>query len=199
MLLASDRQLLQRFRAGDSQAMADVFVEYADQIARFVRSGFGIADTGELHDVVAETFRRAFEDSARLRYDGVGPYAAYLKTIARNLVLDRLRSPAERDRQRIGDAAGRDPLEVAADTMAAAAMPDMLYEDAELGALIGAFRDTLTSTERKLLALRYEQGQSQEQVAARLQRSRRWVRDTERDIRRRLLRHLEGTGYLAEE
>ncbi|MFH0902557.1 MAG: sigma factor [Pseudomonadota bacterium] len=106
MLLASDRSLLEQFRAGDRQAMERVFHHYSGVLARHLQAGFrfhgggqamrftGIKDRYDLHDLVAETFRRAFEEPARLGYDGLGSYETYLRTIAHNMVIDRLRANA---------------------------------------------------------------------------------------------------------
>ncbi len=49
-------------------------------------SGYG--KRFELEDVLQDVFRKAFGEKARDSYDGLRPYAAYLATIARNLVID---------------------------------------------------------------------------------------------------------------
>ena len=99
--LEQDRELLQRFRRGDAGALAQVFQRYAQHVAHAVRTGVLVQVDGQLvrvgaglpeHEVealVQETFVRAFAPRTRDAYDGLRPYAAYLLTIARNLVIDR--------------------------------------------------------------------------------------------------------------
>jgi RNA polymerase sigma-70 factor (ECF subfamily) len=204
MLLVQDRPLLQRFRAGERPALARVFEHYSPRVARFLAGGFGVGserrfdglrDRFDLHDAVAETFRKAFEERARLAYDGLGPYEVYLKTIARNLVIDRLRRTAP------------ESLGAAADQLAAAEAlpgraseealsPEQRYQRAELSALLQRFLGGLPRDEARLVSLRFEEGLSQESLAEHMGKSRRWVRDTEVELRRRLLTHLRESGYL---
>jgi RNA polymerase sigma factor (sigma-70 family) len=218
MRLAQDRELLERFRAGDPQAMAAVFEIYSEPLARFLAGGFafdsggqksffhGVGQLSDLHDLVAETFRRAFEPAARSDYGGAVPYGAYLRAIARNLVLDRLRSPGGRWSsldERVAavgpDAAVAEPAPRAPEDSGApelAFTPEQRYQQAELTRLVDEFRGELSGAERRFLALRYEEGLSQAELATRLGRTRRWVRTTEAELRTRLLAHLRGTGYL---
>jgi RNA polymerase sigma-70 factor (ECF subfamily) len=178
--------------------MAAVFDHYCEVIARYLEQGFlfesagqqlrfdGLRHRDELHDAVAETFRRAFEERARLAYDGLKPYESYLRAIARNLVLDRLRG---RSPSTIGE-------EATAELADRRASPEELAQRQELARLLELFGNTLDAVEGRFVTLRFEEGLSQQEVAARLKRTRRWVRRTEIDLRRRLLRHLRGTGYL---
>ncbi len=206
MLLLNDRVLLQRFRRGDREAMAIVFHHYADPVARYLQRGFvfesqgrplrfdGLPSRHDLHDFVFETFRRAFEERARLAYDGLGPYERYLRTISRNLVIDALRSSHQRLRSV--------PLEEGQATASAEPgpalpeQPEQAALRAELRALLLQVLEQLTVEERQLVALRFDEGLAQEEVAQRLGRTRRWVRTAEEKIRGRLLRHLKSTGYL---
>ena len=202
MLLAGDRALLQRFRQGDRNAMAMVFDHYAEPLARYLQRGASLEHAGgfqrlaglrrdELHDVVSETFRRAFEERARLAYDGLAPYEHYLRRIARNLVIDRFRG-----NQRDGAIAEVD-RSATQTTAAEVPSPEHEYQRAELTQLMASFLRTLDATERRFVELRYQQDLSQEEVAARLGQSRRWARSAEVELRRRLLGHLRGTGYLS--
>jgi RNA polymerase sigma factor (sigma-70 family) len=204
MRLAEDRELRDRFRRGDQQAMAEVFQHYQAPITRYLAGGFtvksdggpvrwpGVTQRAELHDLLAETFRRALEERARLAYHGQSPYEAYLKAIARNLVIDRLRLERRQleDLGRGGDAGD------AVDAVHAGASSEREYQKAELRQLLAEFRAALDDDEQALLTLRFEEGLGQEPVAARLGRTRRWVRDTELALRKRLFRRLRGTGYL---
>ncbi|HEY3357260.1 MAG TPA: sigma-70 family RNA polymerase sigma factor [Polyangia bacterium] len=196
MRLVRDPELLARFRAGDRDAMAIVFEHYAGPLARYLAAGFAFETAGaparfdgvrsrfDLHDLVAETFRRAFEERARGAFAASGPFEGYLRAIARNLVLDRLRGGRPE--------AGAGALDAAAEPRPT---PEEACRLAELRRLVEAFRGALEPLERRLLALRYQDGLSQEDAAVRLKTTRRWVRDREAALRARLERHLRGSGY----
>ncbi|MCA9664539.1 MAG: sigma-70 family RNA polymerase sigma factor [Myxococcales bacterium] len=210
MLLLEDEQLLRRFRAGDRDAMTTVFNHYADDLAHYLARGFayraggelrhvsGVRQRSELHDVLAETFRKAFEERARLGYSGLSPYGAYLRTIARNIIVDRQRRGA---REQLGTQAAV-PGDVASDGVEReladeAASAAETLEQVELGALMTRFFAALDSKQRHFVELRFRQGLSQEQVASQLRISRKRVRKLEQTLRARLLEALRGTGYLA--
>ena len=201
MPLPEDRLLLARFRQGDREAMAAVFHSYADRLAGYLQRGFvfesggerqrfaGLASRHDLHDLVSETFRRAFEERARLAYDGLGPYEHYLKAIARNLVLDTLRRGRQLEPFDDGQAQP-------GARSAAPEQPERAACRAELAALMRQLLDRMSQPERALVSLRFEEGLSQEQAALRLRRTRRWVRSTERSIRAQVLQQMKHTGYL---
>src|SRR3990170_7467386 len=102
-LLIEDRDLLARFRAGESAALDRVYRHYVSGVAAFLRSGFsyssggapasfpGVASPYDLENLAQEVFTRAFAEPARMSYDGLRPYQGFLHGIARNLVLDDLR------------------------------------------------------------------------------------------------------------
>ena len=84
------------FRAGKREALERVYREHVALVATVVRRGAVLSSTAqigavagdEVHDLVQETFVRAFAERARLGYDGLRPYRPYLLTICRNLVAD---------------------------------------------------------------------------------------------------------------
>lgn len=203
MPLNDDRDLLQRFRDGDQSALAEVFKRHSERLARCLRQGFafrsggkqhrfpGVKDRNDLHDLVAETFRRAFEEKGRMAYSGTSPYDSYLMAIARNIVIDRLRSRESRNVQLPDEPISRTPA-----TGELRLSPEHAYQTAEVSRVIATFLDALSSLENEVVALRFQQGLSQENTAQAMGRTRRWVRKTESRIRRRLIRHLLATGYL---
>lgn len=97
--LGESESRLQRFRAGDNELLAQAYQVYARDLEAFLRAkvadnrGFRLSSAKcDVHDVLQETFLRAFSDAARLRYDESRPFAAYLRSIARNYLVDQYRS-----------------------------------------------------------------------------------------------------------
>ena len=179
--------------------METVYNHYTEILARYLVGGFGFTSNGhsmyfdgmreryDLHDLLAETFQRAFERQARLAYSGLSPYNGFLKTIARNLTIDLLRSSSRLEARELEDG----EIE-----KAPAPSPEQRAQNAELGRLMGTFIEELSKIEQRFVALRYHEEMTQMAVARRMKKSRRWVRTKEKDLRKRLLAHLEDTGYM---
>jgi len=194
------RALLQGFRAGERQALTTVYREHADDIARMLRRGFVFSSAGkklrfvgyssgfELHDALHETFRRAFEPRARDGYDGIRPYRPYLRTIARNIVLQtfRAREVVVLDEQQVAQ-------EHVHTLSGAPANPEATLAKRQLQARVQGFLATLNPPDRQLLELRFVEGHSQRDVAKQLGLSRQRLRTREAKLRIKLLTHLRAT------
>jgi RNA polymerase sigma factor (sigma-70 family) len=199
----SDREHLAAFRAGQRDALGEVYRRHVSDVAAFLRTGFmytsndqpirfpGVRDSFELESFVQEVFARAFEERARLAYDGVRPYGAFLNGIAKNLVLDRLRKQARHGEVLAGpdviDAAGTD------------APPEWeSSEDERRGrALVAEFLETACDDrDRALYALRYERELSQDDTAREAGLTRIQIRRWETKFRARLLRFLKRADYV---
>src|SRR3954447_20532861 len=101
MWLIEDRERLKRFRAGEATVLAEVYALYSPGIALALSNEMTVTVNGahyrfrgtvsafDVDDLLQETFVRAFGEQARLSYDGLRPFRAYLLTIARNLLVDR--------------------------------------------------------------------------------------------------------------
>jgi RNA polymerase sigma factor (sigma-70 family) len=202
--LPGDRLLLDRFRRGDRDALAQIYRYYRDPILAMLRGGFaipgqthpvrfrGVGSAVDAEDLLIDTFRKAFAPSARARYGGLGSFGGYLRAITRNLVIDRLRKKehlweAYEETRDAGDTDG---------FIKRPTSPRLRAERAELRALIADFVETLAEVEATLMRLRFVDGLSQRDAAAEMSVTRRWVRDTETGLRLGLTRHLEGTDYL---
>ena len=89
-ILCRDRDLLERFRAGDRRALEAVFMAYEGLVRTIVTQGFGgfhgFWNLADADDAVSSTFEAAFDERARLTYDGIQPYRYYLGGIARNVI-----------------------------------------------------------------------------------------------------------------
>lgn len=89
MTVVSD--LVERFRAGDPDAVRDVYREYAGPVLTVARS---IVHDRELAaDVVQQTFVKAWRSAGS--FDGGRELAPWLYSIARNTAIDALRSESK--------------------------------------------------------------------------------------------------------
>ncbi len=90
------RDRLDAFRKGDRNILAEVFYAYVDDVSLVLRRGFrlkehvvrGVDAIDREKDLVQEVFLRAFDERARLAFNGLLPYGPYLLQIARNLLID---------------------------------------------------------------------------------------------------------------
>jgi RNA polymerase sigma-70 factor (ECF subfamily) len=202
-LLTDDRQLLNRFRAGERQSMDIVFRHYAPQLSALVTRGLSTrggriraASPFDVGAVVQEAFARAFTDKARGAYDGASDYLQYLAAIARNELLNQ-----QRVRE---DTAEAGVIESQLGTSANAGMavasappsPDQLAEERELHGLVEKFLAGREERERDVYRVRFEQHLTQEDAAAVLGLTRIQVRRVEAKLRRDLFVHLRASGYL---
>ncbi len=212
-------EFLDAFRAGNPQALADVYRAFERPLRNFILRGFsfksegrqlffgGVADAHDLEDILQETFRRAFGARAREAYDGVRPYKNYLFTIARNAVITDL---ATRRRQiPVGEALMRDAPSDDLSALESWVMTQRasLYEDQELSChervenleiygLLMSFMECLPEDEQRFFELRFLGQCSQENTARRMGWNRARVRKLEARLRGAFLCHAAGSGYL---
>jgi RNA polymerase sigma-70 factor (ECF subfamily) len=200
-------ELLRGFRDGERSALTEVYAMHADEVARFLRHGFGFESDGrrhvfvgyqspfELQDALHETFRRAFEPRARQAYDGVRPYGPYVRAIARNVVLRTFRARVALFPVVEGD--GGDPATAAQLEASTTTGPEHMLQREQVRKLVASFLQALDPQDRKLLELRFVDGRSQRDVAATLGIGRQRVRGREAKLRKRLIRHLREHGEVA--
>lgn len=197
-------EVLRGFRAGERAALTEVYRLHAREIAGLLRHGFsfragershrfvGYRSGFELQDALHETFRRAFEPGARMSYDGVRPYAPYLRTIARNVVLKTFRAREVLFPEVEG--ARVDALDVVPTGPSAPKSPEVAVHEEQVRQLVRAFLETLGSADRRLITLRFIEGRSQRDVAELLGIGRQRVRGREAKLRARLIKHLQRQG-----
>lgn len=196
--------MLRGFREGAPEALREVYRLHADEVARQLRHGFSFSSGGsvhrfvgygsafELHDVLHETFVRAFEPGARARYDGIRPYGPYLKAIARNVVLRAFRA-----REVLFPAIGEDgdgPAVIDVLAEPGAGSPEQQVARAEIRELVQTFLRELDPEEQMLLRMRFVEGKSQRDVATLMGLGRQQVRGREEKLRKRLVRYLQHRG-----
>jgi RNA polymerase sigma factor (sigma-70 family) len=193
-IFQGNRALLDAFRRGDRPALTAVYRAYATDVAALVRRGFrdggqsavpGIRESDGQRDAVQEVFVRAFSEKARLAFDGLSPYRPYLMRIAKNLMIDQARKSG-----RLAQVSSSETLDASSDSL----LDQSPEEELEWRTLRQATHDycsKLEPTLQRLVQLRFEEEQSQQDVADILGVSRRKVRNWENQIRAGLERHLK--------
>jgi RNA polymerase sigma factor (sigma-70 family) len=167
-----------------------VYERYVDEVATLARRGFTIESSGHVYvrgatgdgerELVQETFVRAFGEKARLAYDGIGPYRPYLLRVTKNLMIDRYRAAQKEARHVELAESGVGDLDalLAANAALPADEPADLDWKAQLAAT-AEYLATLDEESRRIVALRFEDELSQDEVAARVGCTRRRVRSVE--------------------
>lgn len=194
------RALLDGFRAGQRAALTAVYRMHMREVATTLRRGFMFTSQGkthrfggygsafELQDALHETFRLAFEPRAREAYDGIRPYAPYLRTIARNVVLQHLRRSGREYEVLDDESSELDSSDDHVDH------PEQRVYQAELRELVDRFLATLSPDERALVEVRFVEGKSQREAAEALGLGRQRIRTHELKLRAKLLGYLHDHG-----
>ena len=146
----TDRELIERWKAGDSRAATELVSRHADALARFAVSA---GERSEIEELVQDTFVRAFASIDSFR--GESSLRTWLFTIERRLMLDRRRS--ER-RQRVTV-----PVQPADAVTEFDALDSLLAEEAE--SRVRKAVNALSRMQREVFLLRVEQGMSYREIA----------------------------------
>lgn len=200
-IFEKNRALLEQFRAGDREALSNVYFFYIADIENLIRSGRGslgarlFRDFDRRQDMVQEIFLRAFSASARTAFDGLRPYRPYLMSIARNAMIDYLR---KLPKETLGM-----PLNDTDDEQLIAAISEGISSDGETTSsresgvhwdrclsAAQAYVSTLTERQKRFVDLRYKQELPQFTVAERLGMTRWKVRALEKKIETGLRKYL---------
>lgn len=202
-VFTDNRDLLDRFRRGERRALSRVYDHYVHDVATLVRRGFTIKSQGlwvpgagsvpAEHELIQDTFVRAFSEKARLGFDGLRPYRPYLLTIARNLMIDRHR--ATRRERSVGACDFEDLLESGAPLSDETDVADDLHW-ATLRRATAEFVAGLDPESRAVVRHRFEQEHGQHATAELLGCSRRRVRTLENRIQKALRKFLKTRGLL---
>ena len=203
-IFADNRDLLDRFRRGDREALAEVYYRFVDDVATLARRGFTMESSGHVYvrgadadgerELVQDTFVKAFAEKARLAFDGISPYRPYLLRITKNLMIDRYR--AAQHATVVIDETGVGDIDQLLSANAALAMGDE-PEDLHWKQLRGATNEyvaTLDDESRQLIALRFVEELSQDETAQRMKCTRRRVRTVEDRVVEGLRKSLQKRG-----
>ncbi len=198
----NNRSLLDRFRAGERDAMGTVYEHFVTDVETLTRRGFSLGDThvrgariDEQGELVQETFVKAFSERARSSFDGLRPYRPFLLRITKNLMIDRLRSQKGARSGDLGDI--DDILERGTEFSTIPELDEDLHW-AKLSAASAAFVAALDEQTQAIVRMRFEDDVSQDRVCEKLGCSRRRVRTTEAKVRKQLKKHLQSLGLFDE-
>lgn len=143
-----------------------------------------------------------FAERVRLNYDGLTPFAAYIRTVARNLVIDDFRrkerflveysvEPPEPPPEPASEA-GSEPL---LGRFESTGRPEEDQDRAELGALVQAFKLSLAARERRVYELRFECELEHDVIAGKTGLSVSKIKTSEQRIRTRFFKFMRKHGY----
>lgn len=202
--------LLKDFRQGKKQVLHDVYHRYVDTVEIVVRNGFisshnqktirGITSSETQKELIQEIFVRAFSQNARLAYDGIRPFKAFLLTIARNVMIDHIRK-VSRDAMGYAtypDDKGEPPVPLQADPGdKTEEREERLYWDTCFQSVAGLL-PTFNAMERQFVQLRFVEEISQRDVADKMKITRWRARVLEQKITKRVRAHLQKEGLWQE-
>lgn len=152
---ASDAELVARYRAGEAEAFAELVTRYASPLFNLTHRLVG--DRAEAENLTQETFLRAWNALGRISLDQ--PLKPYLMRIAVNLC---------RDWSEKNKAVWLEPLEAENERTVPASDADELIDDlsdAELAERVRAGVEELPPAYRAVIALRYTEELSYEEIA----------------------------------
>jgi RNA polymerase sigma factor (sigma-70 family) len=215
-LLTERRELLERFRRGERRALEEVYRHYVSDVAQFLSRGFtfqsrdktlrfvGYAQPFDLDNALQETFARAFKERARIGYDGINRYRNYLFAIARNFVIDEMRSReiamSPMFAEVADDAVHHDGEEAHAAGTTGSGAPGGSQEQTllsdELARLYSGFVARLDERDRSFFQARFEQQKTQVEAGQVCQLSHMQARTLEKKLRERFLVYMQENGYL---
>lgn len=146
----TDRELIERWKAGDSRAATKLVGRHADALARFAVSS---GERSEIEELVQDTFVRAFTSMDSFR--GESSLRTWLFTIERRLMLDRRRAE-QRQRATV-------PVEPGDAVTEYDALDALVAAEAE--SKVRRAVDALSPMQREVFTLRVEQGMSYRDIA----------------------------------
>lgn len=181
MPLADEERLIERARAYDHDAVAQLYRAHVHSIFRYV--SLRVGDTHTAEDLTSEVFIRALEGLRAFEYRGV-PFSAWLYRIARDRIVDHYR---RRDRC-------PEPCELSEWLADACEQPHDAAVRAQEEAEIRAALAELTEDQRMVVALRFIEHLSLADVARQLGKTEGAVKSLQHRALAAMSRILEGTG-----
>ena len=147
-------QLVSRAQAGDGEAFGQLYDRYVDSVYRFIY--FRVNDRALAEDFTSETFLRALRRIGSISYQG-RDIGAWFVTIARNIVLDHMKSARHRLEVTTADTLEGDDREPS---------PESAVIDALTSERLMAAVNQLGDEQRECVMLRFIQGFSVSETAS---------------------------------
>src|SRR5438552_8284492 len=145
-----EQDLARRAASGDRRAFAALYDRHVDAVYRYAY--FRLRIDAEAEDVTSEVFHRAL--LAMPRFEPRRPFLAFLYTIARNVVTDRIRR--ERPQASFEDALAH-PSDVPG--------PEELASASDDARRLRSAVARLTTLQQEVIVLRYLEGRSTKETA----------------------------------
>ncbi|MEE4493522.1 sigma-70 family RNA polymerase sigma factor [Streptomyces sp. BE230] len=161
-------ELLTRARAGDREAFASLYNDNRAEVYRYLLGRVRNRELAE--DLVQETFLRALRRIDTFVWQGT-PIAGWLVTIARNLIVDYLKSARFRCEIAVGDALSMGTLPSLASEVSAEEAGLRVLSVAEAGRTVESALLCLTDAQAEVVRLRYLDGLSVQEAADRADRT----------------------------
>jgi RNA polymerase sigma-70 factor, ECF subfamily len=152
-----------RAQGGDPDAVAELYRQYHDTVFRYVQ--FRVPNRATAEDVAQDTWVKALRNIGTISYQGVD-FAAWLVTIARNLVNDHFKAARHRytSARTLDDLVAERFDPVAADDPEAETVHAIQTRAAAL--LVGPLLRELTPDQQAVIRLRFFDGLSTNEAAA---------------------------------
>ncbi len=173
-------ELLGAAQRGDRQAFGQLYARHVDAVFRYVLARVG--DRGLAEDVTSETFLRAWRRIGTVQDQGKD-LTAWLTVIARNLVVDHLKS--SRHRREVLTAEIAAAADQSRDARRAGSSEDAVTA-AETAAQVRGHLAQLIPDQQQCVRLRFLQGRSVPETAAVMGRSEGAVKAVQHRALRRL-------------
>ncbi|MGH3993068.1 MAG: sigma-70 family RNA polymerase sigma factor [Pseudonocardiaceae bacterium] len=175
-------QLVRAAQSGDQEAFGALYDRYVDAVYRYVL--FRVGDRELAEDVTSETFLRALRRITTVSYQG-RDVGAWFVTIARNLVLDHVKSSRYRREISTGEIADAGTTPYLAEKQAEAGPEQQVMALATREELLRCIGE-LGDDQRECIVLRFMQGLSVAETAAIMSRNEGAVKALQHRAVRRL-------------
>ncbi|WP_425484490.1 sigma-70 family RNA polymerase sigma factor [Haloechinothrix aidingensis] len=184
-------ELVHAAQAGDTGAFGRLYDSYVDTVFRYVL--FRVGDRELAEDVTSETFLRALRRISSVSYQG-RDVGAWFITIARNLVLDHVKSSRAKREVVTSELAESGPVAFVGTDRADDSGPEQqVLASATKNELFRCI-DTLGGDQRDCIVLRFIQGLSVAETAQIMQRNEGAIKALQHRAVRRLA-HLLPPGF----
>lgn len=167
----SSHGLIERFRAGDQQAFADLYTRYEKRLAVLIHFRMSDALRGryEVADLLQEVFLRASVDVAKFEYRTPGSFFRWLAQIAHHVIADAARHDKRGKRD-----GGYDPLPARHEPVNLLTPSRILREQEQFDHLISRL-DSLPADYRAVIVLAKFEGLTTPAIAEQMGKSREQV------------------------